>query len=167
MDTTQDRFGDDFGAERMWGLKELPLPDAPDLFPLAPGWYVVMFVALLALVYLTWRAWDRYRQNQYRRDAVTALNDVRNNRARTSEISFILRRTALLAFPRRQVAGLRGQDWVGWLNDTAGRELFAETDGDLLDQLTYSSNTQGLDDAAVDRLLKASSDWARQHHAGV
>ena len=167
MDSTQDRFGDDFGAERMWGLKELPLPDAPGLFPLAPGWYVVMFVAMLVFAYFAWRALNHYRQNQYRRDAVSAINEIRSEQGKVSDLSFILRRTALLAFPRRQVAGLRGQDWIGWLNKTAGRELFAEADGELLDQLTYAPAASELDGASVDRLLKASSDWARQHHADV
>jgi hypothetical protein len=30
-----------FGSDRMWGLKELPLPDPVSWWPQTPGWYLL------------------------------------------------------------------------------------------------------------------------------
>ena len=49
----------------------------------------------------------RHRRNAYRREALRELEE-----ADAADISAILKRTALVAFPREQVASLSGAAWM-------------------------------------------------------
>ena len=72
-----------FGSDRMWGLKELPLPDPISWWPQTPGWYVLGGLAVAGLCYLMWRLWMRYQHNAYRREGLARLgqNDDRSGGA--------------------------------------------------------------------------------------
>jgi hypothetical protein len=156
MSSTAERFGDQFGAERMWGLKELPFPDAVGVFPLAPGWYGLLGVVLVVVLFGCWRWRIRWRANAYRRDA---LAEVRGD---PRQLPFVLRKAALHGFPRDEVASLRGADWIGWLNETGGETLFEARDAALLDVLAYAPETAvGIDDSQ--RLAGAAETWLRCH----
>ena len=141
IDST-DLFGDTFGAERMWGLKELPLPAGVDWLPPAPGWYAIGALAVLLLCYGAWRRWRQWQRNAYRRDALRQIAALSADTAH--ELPIILRRAALTAQPRHTVASLRGQDWIEWLNRSAGRELFSADDAAHLDALAYGAGALGI-----------------------
>ena len=157
MTSTAERFGDQFGAERMWGLKELPFTEAVSLFPLAPGWYVVIGVVLLVILSGCWRWWIRWRKNVYRRDALAALRD-----ADPQQLPFVLRKAALQGFPRADVAGLRGADWIGWLNETGGAKIFDDGDAAVLDEVAYAARP-GVSAEDIKRLVGAAETWVRRH----
>jgi hypothetical protein len=163
MDSTQDRFGDDFGGEQMWGLKELAYPDAISFLPQTIGWLVVALVVLTLLAWLGWRARKRWLNNAYRREAVASIEAMRMDPAAAAQLPFILRRSALAAYERRDVASLRGAEWTGWLNESAGRELFTADASLLLDRLAYGR--EALSPADIEPLLAASRDWVRLHRA--
>ena len=61
------------------------------------------------------RHWQR---NAYRREALRALET-----ADGRDISAILKRAALAAFPREQVASLNGAAWLAFLDRTGGTAL--------------------------------------------
>jgi hypothetical protein len=163
MDSTQDRYGDNFGGEQMWGLKELAYPDAIPFLPQTIGWLVVGLVLLALLVWLAWRARRRWLRNAYRREAIASIEAMRADPATAAQLPFILRRSALAAYARRDVAGLRGPDWTNWLNESAGRELFSADAAPLLDRLAYSR--EEFPAADIEPLLTASLDWVRLHRA--
>jgi hypothetical protein len=163
MDTTQERYGDDFGGEQMWGLKELAFPDAIPFLPQTAGWLVVGLVLLALLAWLAWRARRRWLKNAYRREALASIEAMRADPAGAAQLPFILRRSALAAYERRDVAGLRGTEWTGWLNESAGRELFTADAALTLDRLAYGREELPLAD--VEPLLVASRDWVRLHRA--
>lgn len=161
MSTTQEQFGDDFGGERMWGLKELPYPDAIPLTPQTVGWLVVALLAAAGIGWLAWRLRRRWLANGYRRQAAAALDEMAADPAKAANLPYLLRRTALTAYERRHVAGLRGKDWIGWLNQSAGRPIFSEDAANLLDQLAYSDAPVQADRTL--RLVEVSRNWVRCH----
>lgn len=163
MDSTRDRFGDDFGGEQMWGLKELAWPDAIPFLPLTTGWLVVALVLLALVSWLGWRARRRWLKNAYRRKALAAIQAMQSDPAEAAQLPFILRRSALAAYERRDVASLRGSEWTGWLNESAGRELFSANAALTLDRLAYGRDV--LAPAEIEPLLAASRDWVRLHRA--
>jgi hypothetical protein len=163
MDTTQDRFGDDFGGERMWGLKELAYPDAIPFLPQTTGWLIVALVLLALLSWFAWRARRRWLRNAYRREALASIEAMRADPAGAAQLPFILRRSALAAFERGNVAGLRGAEWTRWLNESAGRELFPADSATTFDRLAYGR--EPLSPAEIEPLLAASRDWVRLHRA--
>ena len=165
MDSTRERFGDDFGAERMWGLKELQLPESLPIFPLAPGWYVLLAMVALIVGFSAWRRYQTWQRNAYRREALHVLKALNSNSDRLSELPFLLRRTALAAYPRVEVASLRGKDWTAWLNRSAGQELFDTKDGEVFDSLVYASTNGKPAPADIQRVIEAAITWTRTHHA--
>jgi hypothetical protein len=163
MESTQDRFGDDFGGEQMWGLKELAWPEAIPFVPQTTGWLVVALVVLALLAWFALRARRRWLNNAYRRAALASIEAMRTDAADATQLPFILRRSALAAYERRDVASLRGTDWTGWLNESAGRELFSADAALTLDRLAYGQEV--LAPAEIEPLLAASRDWVRLHRA--
>lgn len=104
-------MSDDPGS--LSNLRDIVTPDPAPWWPLAPGWYVVIAIAVVALVYLVIKAWKQWKANAYRRAALAILKDA----ADASEIATILKRTALAAYPRSEVASLTGDAWCNWLEE--------------------------------------------------
>lgn len=154
----------EFGSDRMWGLKELALPEPVSWFPATAGWLVVGALLLAILVGLVWwrrRAWQRAR---YRREALVRIDAMRGSAEALSELPLVLRTTALAAFPRAEVAGLRGGAWLAWLNEHGG--CFDPADAESLDLLPYDPRAASkLAPGAMARLVDASRAWVKGHHA--
>ncbi len=98
-------------------LVEPASPPPVSMMPQTAGWWVLLGLLLAALALLAWRALRRWRQAAYRRAALAALADAADDPA---VISSLLRRTALAVWPRAEVAGLAGADWLGFLERTGG-----------------------------------------------
>ncbi|MDP3704425.1 MAG: DUF4381 domain-containing protein [Legionellaceae bacterium] len=106
-------------------LHDIHLPTPIHWWPLAPGWYLVIGLIMLiglSLMYVTYR---RYAYGQARRQALQALTDCEskhqhnpNSQRSTAAVSELLKRVALAYYPREQVAGLQGDAWLIFLNNT-------------------------------------------------
>lgn len=92
-------------------LHDLVLPAEVSWWPLAPGWYVVLVLVMLAACWYAWRAWAHWRANAYRRDALRELQSIGD----VGGAAELLRRTALARVPRPVIAGLTGSAWLDWL----------------------------------------------------
>ena len=98
----------------------------PLWWPLAPGWWLLIAFVLVAVAIAAWRTIAAYRKNAYRREALAALDTIA-----PQQLPTLLKRVALSAYPRSEVASLTGSDWVAFLNrhvpgsfdDTAAAEL--------------------------------------------
>ena len=167
MASTQDIYGDDFGAERMWGLRELPYPEDIGWWPLAPGWYAIAALLVVLLAVWVWRRYLIWKRNAYRRDGLLAIRTMRTNSAQLRQLPFLLRRTALIGYPRADVASLRGAQWIAWLNGSAGRDVFEDADAARFDALTYQSGTEPVQGDELQRMLDGASYWMRNHRAAV
>ena len=153
-----------FGSDRMWGLKELPLPDPISWWPQTPGWYVLGGLAVAGLCYLMWRLWMRYQHNAYRREGLTRLDKMTTDPAALKELPLLLKKSALMAGSRQQVANLNGRAWIEWLNETAGDELFSMSDADTFEQLAFAPSDRAiLGTTNAEHLIKASKTWMRMH----
>ena len=138
-------------------IDQLIEPAAPLPVPMVPqtwGWAVLAALLVAALVAGLWR-WHQSRvANAYRRTALAALAQA----ATTAELAAILRRAALAAYPRAEVASLTGHDWTAFLS-RSGKRDFPDAAGEELRRAPYRSP-----DAAPSRALRdAASDWLRTH----
>lgn len=157
-----------FGSNRMWGLKELPLPEPVSYFPQTIGWAVAGVVLALLLGWWIWRRWKIWQSNEYRRRGAKLLAEIGASPDKVRELPFILRQSALNAAPRSDVASLRGPEWIDWLNESGGKQLFLKTDAETFDFFTYRQQDQKpIDDAECGRLVAASMIWMRDHHVAV
>ena len=128
-------------------LHDIVVPEPVSWWPLAPGLWVVLAVATVVLVALTWRFRISWRANAYRRAGLVLLAGA----GTAHDISVILKRVALAAFPREQVASLYGTEWVAFLNQTCPQCDFTEC---LAEQDDAGSSQQ---------LLDVSMVWVKQH----
>jgi len=135
-------------------LREIILPPPVPWWPLAAGWWVLLAVLCLAAVIAAFRAWRTWRGNAYRRAALRELA-VGGSAAAIAEI---LKRTALVAYPRTDVASLSGSAWLAWLAETGGRQV---------PQAVTEALTRGVfanhDAADVGEVAAFAADWIRSH----
>ena len=101
-------------------LHDVVLPAPVPWWPLAPGWYVIGSVLMLAVGLAAWRWWHHWRSQAYRRAALAELRDWESERSGgdplagddLAQLAALLRRTAMAVLPRDQVAGLPEADWI-------------------------------------------------------
>lgn len=157
------------GLER---LHEIILPDPVPWMPHTAGWY-----ALFALIVLGagWWGYGRFRhsmRNRYRRLALRELSIIEDQMTQSrghpkalAQISVLLKRTALSAFPRADVAGLSGDKWLAFLDETMGGKEFTQGEGRLLSELPFApvSRLEELPDKAIGNLLHLAHRWIKTH----
>ncbi|MGA0617481.1 DUF4381 domain-containing protein [Paracoccus sp. KR1-242] len=150
-------------------LHELREPAAVSMWPATPIWWVLAAAVTLLLLFVAWRWRQRRRANAYRRAALAALRAIEPALARgdvpaLAQLDLLLRRTALAAFPRKDVAALTGPAWADYLDHT-DPELphggFRELSPSLADTpyMRQPGDVQGA------RLAELARHWIRHHHA--
>lgn len=139
-------------------LAEPPEPPPISMLPQTQGWLWLGLVVGLLLAWLAWRLVGRWRANAYRREALAALNRSGDDPV---VIAQVLRRTALAAWPRRDVAGLTGAAWLQFLDQTGGKGRFAQEGGSDLIRAPYAPNQNR---PANGDLRSLAAYWIRHHH---
>ena len=151
-------------GDPMWGLKELPLPEPVSWVPATWGWIVVAGALIAFAIWIGRRGLRAWQAQAYRRNAMADLGSMARDPHQINALPALLRRTALVAFPREEVATLRGNDWIAWLN-AAGADFQAE-DAAWLDRLAYQPNlSETIETDDLHRLLEGSRRFVRSHRA--
>jgi len=145
-------------------LRDIHLPDPIGLWPLAPGWYLLALVFFLVLVAIVFFIRRTYLNGNHRREALRLLKlfqkqyqDGCDSQQTSAFISELLRRVALVYFPRAEVASLQGKSWIGFLNDTGKGLDFNLVEKELLDGPYKVNNNSDLQ-----LLFKLSERWIKQ-----
>ncbi len=155
-------------------LHDIVVPDPAPFWPPAAGWYLLGTLLVIALGWLIVQSVKRWFRNQYRRVAMNHLHRLRqstlaSNQPSTlvSAINQILKRTALAAWPREQVAALSGESWWNFLQRTGGmRSLTPEQKG-TLENIAFSSTRSGeLSSENLNQLFELAEHWIRTHRVG-
>ena len=151
-------------------LRDIHLPAEPGWWPLAPGWWIVAALALVLLVWASRIALRRYRLHQQRQRLLARLDalarpDGRLTPDAVAEISTLLRRLALMRYPRQRVAALTGVEWLRFLDQTldqtGGNDGFSHGPGQVLATGPYrASLPNDVDFAALNTLVR---DWIKQN----
>ncbi|MFQ5608667.1 MAG: DUF4381 domain-containing protein [Woeseiaceae bacterium] len=125
-------------------IRDLHLPEAIGWWPFAPGWWIVIGLAVVASLFLLRRALIVRRRNSARRYALAQLKQFCDDYARHgsavelgTHLSELVRRTMLAYAPRAEVAGLTGEAWLEWLDADLDRPHFAAGDGRPLAEWPY------------------------------
>jgi hypothetical protein len=145
-------------------LNPLREPAAIDWWPLAPGWWALLAIILLVLAALAWFLWRRYRANAYRRRALVQLQGIytdfeqhRDQHRCLHQINALLKSVALHAYPRRQVAGATGSQWLIFLNESCrGPDLFEARYASAI----YSDRESNLDMSVIHESCR---QWISRH----
>ncbi len=100
-------------------LRDIVVPPPVPWWPPAPGWWIVFAMLLVTVAVFGFRAWRSWHANAYRRQALRELRGVTS----VAKMAEILKRTALCAYPRTDIAALSGTAWCQWLEQTGGRPV--------------------------------------------
>jgi len=143
-------------------LRDLHLPDPVGWWPLAPGWWFLIVLAMAGLGWLLLKAWRRHQFNAPRRYAIRSLARVeaeylthRNPVLLGQQLSELLRRGMLAYAPRHEVAGLTGESWLAWLDCGLPVPYFHTEGGKSLVQLPYRNPEGDFSDVDVNAMLAA------------
>lgn len=138
----------------------VPAPPVP-WWPPAPGWYVMAALITVAGAVLAWRWLVRRRRNAYRRQALSLLDGLNPEAGMMPEVAALVRRTALSAFPREEVAPLTGEGWLAFLDRTGGNPVSTHGPEHRLAELVYGTRTA--DPEERHQLIAAVRRWIKTH----
>ena len=151
------------------GLIDIPLPREVSLWPQTWGSRLVIAALLVAAIVALWQFVHHRRANRYRREALAELQRIMRTPPASlapnelvMQLSLLVRRTALAAFPREQVAPLAGSAWLAFLDRTGSETEFSSGVGRWLVRAPYS-RTQP-DDGQRSLLIDLTRRWIRGHH---
>jgi len=105
---------------------------------------------LLCLGWIIYQRWRRQKANQYRRWA-------------------LVKRTALHAYPREEIASLSGEAWLRFLDASYNGTGFTDGPGQILAQTAYlpSNELEACNKEDISLLLKLVRKWIKKHRSDV
>lgn len=175
-------------------LHDIHLPSPVSFWPLAPGWYVLACLLTIIFLLAFYAGWRYWRRKKLKRLALTELQHLETTLAEDAEhlslttLSTLLRRSALAAFPRQQVAGLHGEAWLEFLdatitsknvtsnknnkNDnkhpatnkaTSQSQAFSQGVGRILIYAPYADENKSHQPETIESLLKLVQTWIKRN----
>lgn len=125
-------------------LHDIISPPALPLYPPAPGWFVVGFLLVCAIFWFAGKWYVKRKKNAYRRDALLELNHLEQalkNGGSLPEtllkLPELLKRTALSAYGREEVASLTSMSWLTFLESRCPETRFTNRYGELMIAVSY------------------------------
>jgi hypothetical protein len=112
-------------ADPLASLKDIHLPPPIHHWPIAPGWLLLYCLCLIIIGFTLYYQLRKHQQNRPKREALQLLNDIQMHLQKRSladtcnALNNLLKRVALVYYPRSQVAELHGQAWIDFLNQTS------------------------------------------------
>jgi len=142
----------------------LVLPDPVPLMPITPGWLILAGWLLAVLILSARQLIYRRRLSRYRREALAVLRTIESDNdlnpvESAQRIAALLKRTALAAYPRREVASLSGKDWAKFLKESANNDRQIADAAEMLAAAAYRPDADGR------KLSAPARRWIRLHRA--
>lgn len=151
-------------------LRDIHEPPAPGFWPPAPGWWLLAALLLAALVAVVLYLRRRHRRARPVRAGLAELDrwiaDARSGgepAAHAERLAALLRRVALIRYPRPAVAALTGEAWLQFLDRTSNSNAFTVGPGRVLGDERYAP-AMTLD---VDVLGAIARRWLQEHLDGA
>jgi hypothetical protein len=158
-------------AKALEGLADIETPPPVAWTPQTWGWIALAAILLALAAWTLWRLHRSREANRYRVEALAALTPLapllwqpeRRGEA-LGAVGEVLKRTALAAFPRSEVAGLSGPTWTAFLRRHAPDDL-APAAVTLLDDLEYRGPSALGAMSSSDALaaFEAARRWIERH----
>jgi len=165
-------FDNNFGNPKVQGIKEIVLPETVSYVPQTVGWWILLVVIGLLLAWWVYKRYIKWRNNRYRRQALLELALIAQQLGQEPErasalaaISALIKRTAIEAFGRSNVADLSGRLWLEFLDRTGSTNSFSQGPGRLLPDFAYAKQEtlNEMSKVMIDQILVLVKDWINQH----
>jgi hypothetical protein len=145
-------------------LRDIHLPPDIDVWPPAPGWWILAALVILGVLFACRYAYRTWQKGAYRREARSQLQNLfashqHDQQAFLLGYNSLLKRVALTTFPREDVANLTGEAWVAFLDATGQTHEFTMGPGQVLIDGQYAPVTT----ADIERLHDLGQTWIKTH----
>ncbi len=147
-------------------LRDIHLPEPISWWPPAPGWWILLFTVLL-LCFAAWLLYKRRQKKKHQRSSIQSLTIIRadfdkdqNSTKLLRELSVLMRRSCITFYPREISAGLTGERWLAFLDDTSLKKEFSDGVGKILASAPYLPE-QAKIDIDSHALLNLCESWLR------
>ncbi|MCU0093764.1 DUF4381 domain-containing protein [Pseudomonas koreensis] len=152
-------------------LKELGLPAPVSYAPQTWGWWVLLAVLVLAALLIGVRRYRQWRRDQYRREALVRLAQLRERSDDLNalrELPELLKRVALSMPASTSVAALSEEDWQRFLQQHSKKPLPADFSQQLA-QLAYAPDDilRALPAPQRLALFDTCQHWVERHHVAA
>lgn len=143
-------------------LRDIHLPPAIGWWPPAIGWWLLAIAIPLLVWFCIW-LYKRLTRNTAIKSAKKELLSIKqnselNHTQKLSELSKLIRRTTIsIASDRKQCAGLTGQAWLEFLDQTMPDAPFSQGIGNLLGDAVYRNNQP--DGQEINQLITLCEAW--------
>jgi len=144
--------------EALKDLRDIHEPDPITFWPLAPGWWLLLVLIIMAFFLLRW--WLKrpktppYKKlaNEELKNIITNYEVQRNGHKTAGEISELIRKIMVLTDKRSEIGGMIDEQWLSYLDEKSGTDLFTKGAGRILVTAVYQKQS----DIDVDGLLAAT-----------
>lgn len=152
------------------GLRDIRGLDisALDILLAQSVWWLMLLGGVVLGAFILWRLWQWWQRRNGLHWSIAAEQEWQrlqsahrdDPRALLGGLSELLRRIALVHYPREEVAGLQGQDWLRWLaaHDPAGFDWIRQ--GKPLVKVPYAKTSDYAEDS-IQPLVEAVRRWCR------
>jgi len=142
-------------------LHDIIVPEPVGLFPLAPGWILLILLLLTLLFHFGWQRYLVYRKEQYRREALDELQALKEpGREHTLALLSLAKRTGISAYGRERVAILSDDDWWNFMQS----ESRANVPDALKEALVpFLYNDKDLESRSYQTLFAVVETWIKTH----
>lgn len=153
-------------------LKDIHLPAPILTWPWAPGWWLLLSLALLAIAAAVVFLLRYLDKNRYRGVALNQLKIIDRKlmqethlcTATLAELSQLLRRCALHHYGNQEVASLSGDEWLQFLESKVPDLGFSGATALLLTDAVYQHpNNLQASEQEIPALINMSRQWIRAH----
>jgi hypothetical protein len=154
-------------ADALRSMHDIVAPDPVSRALEGPGWVVLGVLALILAVAAVWRAVRRWKANAYRRAALRELSVIESrigDRDASGRLSALVKRTALAARRREEIASLSGSRWLEELDSMWSRDDFRNGHGRILADAAYRGDAG---ESELRSAIEVTRDWIRSHRAGL
>lgn len=149
-------------------LRDIHLPTPISWWPLALGWYALLAILLSVSIGLIYLSHKRRLHAQAKNQALKLLDIYKANHEKepntqlmSARISELLRRVALVYYPRSDVASLNGKDWIVFLNKT-GKGIDFNPVASMLLESPFKPSPKGKESLNLKPLMSRAEQWIKQ-----
>lgn len=143
-------------------LRDIHLPE-PLAWQWAPGWWLLGLLILGGAVAACLWWLRRHRRQAFRREALAMLTAQQQASdlsplEQAQALTRLLKRVAISRYGREEAAGLSGQAWLAFLDQTGNTDAFTQGPGRALGDDLYRPDTE----PDVDALFELCLNWIRR-----
>ena len=153
-------------------LRDVQLPPISNELELAPGWWILSVLLIALIFFLVWLFAKKWKKNEYRREALVELEAIHSRHRQTGddlvflqETQNLLKRVALTAFPREQVAQLTDIQWIHFLGKSSESDRFEGPNAEaLIDDIYREKLERSLNHREIEVLARF---WIKNHKTAL